>query len=117
MAEDKPAAEQEQQPQPKANGADTVVIQLRKKIIANGEEVSELRFREPTGGDIERVGTNPVQMDFSGGETPNLKFDAKAMTQMMSLLAAVPPSAIRQMHPKDWNWAAWQLGGFFVPDL
>lgn len=94
-----------------------IVIKLRNKIIANGDEVDELTFREPTAADIERVG-NPVNIDMSSatGEV-KVTFDSKAMTQMMSTLAAVPPSTIRQMKTKDWNSAAWSLASFFIPDL
>ena len=102
-----------------ANGElSQIVIKLRKSIIANGDEVNELKFREPTAGDIERVGTNPVNIE-TVGETNKMKvtFDTKAMSHMMSILAAVPPSTIKQMHPKDWNTAAWELAGFFMPDL
>src|SRR4249919_3541346 len=95
----------------------TDIIQpLRKAVIAHGEEVKELRFREPTAGDIERCG-NPVNIDFVGGDTPKMTFDAKAMSAMMSQLASVPPSTIKQMHPRDWNSAAWSLASFFMPDL
>jgi len=103
----------------KANGASSsIVIKLRKSIIANGDEVNELTFREPTAGDIERVGSNPVNIE-QIGETGKLKvtFDTKAMSHMMSILATVPPSTVRQMHPKDWNTAAWELASFFMPDL
>jgi Phage tail assembly chaperone proteins, E, or 41 or 14 len=101
----------------KANGSvSSVVIKLRKVIIANGDEVMELSFREPTAADIERTG-NPVNVDMFATGDPKLTFEAKAMTQMMSLLAAVPPSTIRQMHPRDWNTAAWSLANFFIPDL
>lgn len=106
-----------EQETPKANGVSSpLVVALRKPIIANGDEVNELKFREPTAADIERVG-NPVNIDMLSGDTPKLTFDAKAMTAMMSVLAAVPPSTIRQMHPRDWNSAAWTLASFFMPDL
>jgi len=99
------------------NGATSPIVQLlRKSVIANGDEVKELTFREPTAADIERVG-NPVNIDMLSGDIPKVTFDAKAMTQMMALLATVPPSTIRQMHPRDWNSAAWQLASFFIPDL
>jgi len=100
---------------PKNGVVSPVVIKLRKPIIANGDEVNELTFREPTAADIERVG-NPVNVDMISGDTPKLTFEAKSMTQMMALLATVPPSAIRQMHPRDWNTAAWSLASFFMPD-
>lgn len=101
----------------KTNGVSSSIVQtLRKSIIANGDEVNELTFREPTAGDIERIG-NPVVIDMLSSDIPKVTFDAKAMTQMLALLAAVPPSTIRQMHPRDWNSAAWQLASFFIPDL
>jgi hypothetical protein len=90
-------------------------LMLRKKIIANGEDVMEIVFREPTAADIERVG-NPVLVGMYEN-TPKIHFDAAIMTQMMSRLAAVPPSTIRAMHPKDWNNGAWLLANFFMPDL
>lgn len=94
-----------------------LVIKLRKPVIANGDEVNELTFREPTAGDIERCG-NPVLADFLSSETPKISYDAKSMTTMMAALAAVPPSTIRQMHPKDWENGALMLAyRFFTPDL
>jgi hypothetical protein len=110
--------EPESKPEPKkTNGVgDPVVVRLRKSVIANGEDVMELTFREPTAADIERCG-NPVNVDFFTSETPRMTFDAKSMSAMMSTLAAVPPSTIKQMHPRDWNTAAWNLANFFLPDM
>lgn len=94
-----------------------IVLVLRKPVQGgDGEEVKTLKFREPTGGDIERIG-NPVLIDMLGSDTPRISFDAKAMTAMMAMLAAVPPSTIRALHPRDWNTGAWQLVRFFMPDL
>jgi len=92
-----------------------LIIALRKPVIANGDEVNELKFREPSGADIEACG-NPVILDM-GAEPPKVNFESRSMTQMMARLAAVPPSTIRQMHPRDWNTAAWNLAGFFMPNL
>jgi hypothetical protein len=111
----KPEAKQEAKPVNGAVAAELVVT-LRKSVIAHGDEVKELKFREPTAGDIERCG-NPVNIDFISGEVPKMTFDAKAMSAMMSQLAGVPPSTIKQMHPRDWNSAAWSLASFFMPDL
>ena len=115
MAEDEDV-KTETEDKPKKNGV-ALTMALRKPVSANGEEVSELEFREPTAGDIERAGGNPITLDVFSGETPKISFDAKTMTAMMGLLAAVPPSTIRQLHPKDWNSIAWQLVHFFTPDL
>src|SRR5262245_65516756 len=89
----KSAAEEESAP-PKEAGP--ITVKLRKAVIANGEEVMELKFREPTAADIERCG-NQVNIDFFSGETPRMSFEPKNMSAMMSTLAAVPPSTIRQM--------------------
>lgn len=86
---------------------------LSRPIQAHGNEIHVLRWREPTGGDIERAG-NPVKLDFSG-ERPSIGFDEKKMSAMMSVLAAVPPSSIRQLTAKDWNAIAWALFRFFTP--
>jgi hypothetical protein len=94
----------------------SLTLKLSKPVIANGDEVNELTFREPTAGDIERIG-NPVLLDLMSGDTPKVTFDAKAMTQMMALLATVPPSTIRQMTTRDWNTGAWSLCRFFMPEL
>jgi hypothetical protein len=101
----------------KANGAEafTIVVKLRKAVIANGDEVMELKFREPTAADIERVGLNPINIDWSNPDNPKAIADAKAMSSMMSILAAVPPSTIRMMDTRDWNWAVERLSSFFVP--
>jgi Phage tail assembly chaperone proteins, E, or 41 or 14 len=89
---------------------------LRKQVInGDGEPVMEITFREPTAGDIERVG-NPVLVGMYEN-TPKIHFDTTIMTQMMARLAACPPSTIRSMHPKDWNNGAWLLADFFMPDL
>ena len=107
---------EEAQPQ-KGNGAAVPwsgKLPLRKKVIANGEEVEELTFREPTGGDIERIGCPIVLSIFESQPKP--VYDASVMTMMMAHLAVVPPSTIRQLDPRDWQNAAMMLFHFFVPD-
>ncbi len=101
---------------PAAKDKAEIKLDLRKSVIANGDETKVLIFREPTGADIELVG-NPVNLDMMSGDTPKISFDAKAMTGMMARLAGVPPSTIRQMHPRDWNTAAWNLAPFFMPEM
>lgn len=90
-------------------------LKLRKPVIAHGESVIEIIFREPTGGDIERIG-NPLTVGMYENN-PKIHFESQTMTLMMAHLASVPPSTIRAMHPKDWNNGAWLLANFFMPDL
>jgi hypothetical protein len=108
---------EEEEIRPQVNGVPAWdgKLTLRKRVMANGEDTNELTFREPTAGDIERVG-NPVLVGMYEN-TPKIHFDSQIMTQMMARLASVPPSTIRSMHPKDWNNGAWLLANFFMPDL
>jgi len=89
-------------------------LPLRKPVIANGDEVMELTFREPTGGDIERIGCPVVLSIFE--TQPKPVYDGAVMTAMMANLATVPPSTIRQLDPRDWQNGAMMLFHFFVPD-
>jgi len=101
------------------NGADTndLVIRLGKPLIAHGDEVTELRFREPTAADIEACGS-PVTIDFLNQSEPKMIYETKAMFAMMSRLAAVPPSTIKSMRTKDWEYAALALAHrFFIPEI
>jgi hypothetical protein len=103
-----------------ANGTEAVpqewngLLSLRKPINAFGDPVMEIKFREPTAGDIERIG-NPITIALYENN-PKMHFEAQTMTMMMAHLAGVPPSTIRQMHPRDWNNGAWKLANFFMPD-
>jgi hypothetical protein len=88
---------------------------LTKPIQAHGEELHILRWREPTGADIERAG-NPIIVDFFG-EKPSLTFNEKKMSAMISALCQVPPSTVRQLTAGDWNSIAWKLVRFFMPQM
>lgn len=98
-------------PQEQVNGEAIFdgLLKLRKPVTnLDGNTVSELRFREPTGGDIAFCGM-PV--------LPNMTVDASAMTEMMARLAGVPPSAIRALPAKDWTTGAYKIFRFFTPDV
>jgi hypothetical protein len=87
--------------------------ELSKPIEAHGEQVTVLNFREPTARDLLSIG-NPVIFD-PISDPPKVTHDERKMTQMMSALAAVPPSSIQQLTPRDWITCAWGLTPFFVP--
>jgi hypothetical protein len=117
MADTTQAQATEQPQASKGNGAAPAwngKLPLRKKVIANGEEVDELNFREPTGGDIERIGC-PITLSVFEAQ-PKPVYDGAVMTAMMAHLAAVPPSTIRHLDPRDWQNGAMMLFHFFVPD-
>lgn len=87
---------------------------LRKPIQAHGEEVSVLHFREPTGRDIMTVGCPVKVQPIKNGI--ECVIEADAMSGMMSVLAAVPPSSIAQLNTRDWITIATRLQNFFAPD-
>ena len=93
-----------------------MVITLRKAVPGgDGIDTNELKFREPTTADIERVG-NPVTLDMMGGDIPKIMYNDRAMVQMMSVLATVPPSTIRAMNTRDYENAKLRLTSFFMPE-
>jgi len=119
MADEDKKIEEASATEKKANGVTTtdLVIPLGKPLIAHGDEIHELRFREPTAADIEACGS-PVMIDFLNQAEPKMIYETKAMFAMMSRLAAVPPSTIKSMRTKDWEYAALALAHrFFIPEI
>jgi Phage tail assembly chaperone proteins, E, or 41 or 14 len=90
-----------------------IVIDLVTPVQAHGEEIKQLKFRRPTGGDIMSLGEGyPIIINWQTGQvTPN----PKVMGEMMSTLASVPPSTIRALDAEDWSTCAHALMGFFPP--
>lgn len=118
-AKPEPAGEPEAVPAPDAGAApqpvDVWPIKvklLHRKIMGNkNETLDELSFREPTGGDINRVG-NPVRIDSVG----EIVIEERKMTLMMATLSGVLSPLLDQMDPRDWNSCAYRLRRFFLPD-
>ena len=85
---------------------------LHRKITGNrNETLDELSFREPTGGDINRIG-NPVLIDSDG----EVIIDERKMTMMMAALSGVLSPMLDRLDPRDWNSCAYRLRRFFLPD-
>lgn len=90
-----------------------ITITLDVPVQAHGEMVSKLTFRRPTGADIMAVGEElPITINWDTGVVSPRP---KTMGDMMSRLAAVPPSTIKAMDAKDWSTCAHALIGFFSP--
>lgn len=87
---------------------------LSKSIQAHGEDITVLRWREPTGADIERAGS-PLQIVPTADGGATIGMNERKMAQMISLLANIPPSSVRALTAKDWTGVAWKLFGFFTP--
>jgi hypothetical protein len=113
-----PAEEDERQAQIRRGALPVVeqwpiVVRLLHKPIQNdrGEEVSELTFREPKGGDINRFG-NPVRINQDG----DVLIEERKMHYMMGALCGILAPRLDQMDPRDWNSCAYRLRNFFLPD-
>jgi Phage tail assembly chaperone proteins, E, or 41 or 14 len=91
-----------------------IVVDLKKPVMANGEMVKKLTFREPTGADMVLLGEKwPINIDWQTGEvSPN----PAVMGIVISQLGAVPPSTVKAMGGKDFATVSHRLMGFFVPD-
>jgi hypothetical protein len=107
------AVAQQQAPQERPQERWPITVKLLYKTIRNnkGEPLSEIMFREPTGGDINRYG-NPCRIDQNG----DVVIDEKKMSFMMSSLAGLLLPFLEQMDPRDWNSCAYRLRSFFLPD-
>jgi Phage tail assembly chaperone proteins, E, or 41 or 14 len=91
-----------------------IVVDLKKPVMANGEMVKKLTFREPTGNDMLALGERwPVNIDWTTGDvSPN----PAVMAVVISQLGAVPPSTVKALSGKDFATCSHRLMGFFVPD-
>jgi hypothetical protein len=98
---------------PAPDEASDLVHVLKKPVPSFGENLTELRFREPTGSDITHVGV-PVILDMAN-DPPRVLHDAPKMSAMMARLSNVSPQTIAAMSPQDWVSCAWLLTPFFVP--
>jgi hypothetical protein len=112
MAGEAIARKQEPAAAAPAEKSKDIVIELEKAVMANGELVKKLTFREPTGGDIMALDEYPINIDWQSGRvTPN----PKSMGEVMMVLAGVPPSTIKALSATDWSTCAHALMGFFPP--
>jgi hypothetical protein len=110
-----PQAAPAQAPAPEPEPQETWPIKVRllhRTIRDNdGNDVKELSFRQPTGGDINRYG-NPVRIDQNG----DVVIDERKMTLIMTALTGIMSPLLERMDPRDWNSAAYRLRNFFLPD-
>jgi hypothetical protein len=90
-----------------------ITIDLETPVMAHGDMIKKITFRRPTGGDIMALGDNyPIHIEWTTG---SIRPNPPAMGEMMSVLAAVPPSTIKAMDAEDWSTCAHALMGFFPP--
>jgi len=107
-----------QQVEPAPDPIDDIKFPMTVKLLYrpirgnNQEELTQLTFREPTGGDINRCG-NPCRVNSDG----DVLIDEKKMTLIMANLSGVLLPLLDRMDPRDWNSCAYRLRRFFLPNL
>jgi hypothetical protein len=90
-----------------------IVIELTAPVQAHGETIKKLTFRRPTGADVMALGdAYPIHINWQTGEVrPN----PPVMGEIMTTLAQVPMSTIKQLEAEDFATCAYALMGFFPP--
>jgi hypothetical protein len=113
----RPGIEDDEQPAPPKKKEPEIikVFKLRKKIMVYGEELEEIKFREPTSKDIMTHGYPIIMRPISGGGL-QIVTDEEKMGAMIGALTVMPPSSVGQLHPRDWATISAWLTSFFVPD-
>jgi hypothetical protein len=87
-------------------------MKLSAPIQAHGQEITELTFRRPTGGDVAAAGfpfTFTVVEDGGTSISPN----APAITALISRLGNIPLSAAKALPFNDWMGCMGELFSFF----
>jgi len=104
MADDKQKAE---------DGIIRFDFPLKTPINVFGEMVSVLKWREPSGADLIKVG-NPV-IAYPGTVPLKIEHDMVKVAAMMARLTDAPSSSIERVDPEDLIKFAWTITGFFLP--
>jgi Phage tail assembly chaperone proteins, E, or 41 or 14 len=92
-----------------------LVIKLREPIIAHGDKITELKFREPTALDYEQIG-DPVRIIFNPDGTFQHEINPAKMNAMLAQLAAVNLGAIRQIKVPKLKAISFVIANSFLPD-
>lgn len=88
---------------------DKIKLALSKPIKAHNEELSILEIVPLTGLDLLEMGSPPFQIDQKG----RTHIDIAMTGEYLVRLAGIPPSAVRQMAPKDLIAAFGIIASFF----
>lgn len=88
-------------------------MKLIKPILAHGEEVAELTFREPVPEDVMQIGSPQLLIPSADGESVGIEIRAKVVGQYISRLASIPMSSVKAMSMSDFNRAQGVVMGFF----
>ena len=87
--------------------------ELERPIQYLGAAITSVAIREPTAGDMFRVG-NPVKFDTKD----NLEFDEQKAMLMLSRLSGIPiEGSLEKMSCNDAVGLFWGFARFFLPGL
>jgi hypothetical protein len=91
-----------------------MVVNLSAPVQAHGETITKLTFRRPTANDLIALGDGVYPVNVFPGA--GIRLNSPAMAELMTSLAQVPMSTIKQLEAKDFTTCAIMLTPFFIPD-
>lgn len=89
------------------------ILKLRKPIMAHGEEVSELTFRDGTTADIINNGLPITFYVTENDDMQEAKINMSVITKMIVDLAGIPKSSVKEMDKEDFIEAVGIVTSFF----
>jgi Phage tail assembly chaperone proteins, E, or 41 or 14 len=87
-------------------------MKLSAPIQAHGQEMAELEFRRPTGGDVAACGF-PFSFTVTDEGGTTIQPNAPAITAMIARLGNIPLSAAKALPFNDWMSCMGELFSFF----
>ncbi len=93
--------------------SDNVTVKLARPVQGHGEEIAQLSLREPTGEDAMECGY-PFRTTADAKGRDIQIIDTEATSKMISALAGVPVSTVRQLAMVDWNQCLQVISLFMV---
>lgn len=90
----------------------SVKIILTKPITAHGETLNELELREPTAKELRKSGAPFIVIERDNGNAAT-EFQLENAANLISELAAIPPTSVDTMSAPDFLRAVGALMRFF----
>lgn len=91
----------------------SITIPLSKPIKAHGDEVGELKFREPTTKDVIELGLPTLIIPGDDGQSTGVEIRQKVIARYISRLAAIPLGSVELLSLKDFSLCTAAVMGFF----
>ena len=88
------------------------MVKLTQAIQAHGNEMTELEFRKPNGGDVAACGF-PFSFTVTEESGTTIQPNAPAITAMIARLGNIPLSSAKALAFNDWMTCMGELFSFF----